>query len=96
MLEIIKDNTEKIKAVCEWYLVDINGNFDNKGEFVWVNEVEISSQYKNNGILKQFIKIIIQKCPQAKFGYFWRKEKYPDRKIRIYHKARWLKLIGGK
>lgn len=95
MLEIIKDTQGNIQAVCEWYLVDENGNFDQKGEFVWINEVEISPQYRNNGILKYFTKTIIEKASTAKFGYFWRQKKYPDRKPRIYHKVRWLKLLKG-
>ena len=94
MLEILRTDRNEIKAVCEWSLVDINGNFSQKGEFVWVSEVEIAPQYRGNGILKSFARIIMGKCPQAKFGYFWRQSKYPGRKPRIYHKARWLKLIG--
>ena len=94
MLEIIHDENGELKAVCEWYLVDGQGNFDNNGEFVWINECEISPQCRNNGILKDFAKTIMEKCPQAKFGYFWRKIKYPNRGIRIYHQARWLKLLN--
>jgi len=94
VIEILKDNKENIKAVCEWQLVDSNGNFKQNGEFVWISEVEISSQYRNNGILKVFARIIMTKAPQAKFGYFWRQKKYPNRKIKIYHKYQWLKLIG--
>ncbi len=93
MIEILRTETGDIKAVCEYYLVDKDGNFDNQGEFVWVNECEISPQYRNNGILKYFTKTIIEKNPTAKFGYFYRLRKYPDRGIRLYHKVRWLKLI---
>ena len=95
MLEILRDEQKNIKAVCEWSLVDEAGHFSQKGEFVWISEVEIAPQYRNNGILKEFVKIVIQRCPEAKFGYFWRQKKYPGRRPKIYHKARWLKLIGG-
>jgi hypothetical protein len=93
MLELIKDEQGNIKACLEWYLVNDKGEFDQQGEFVWVNEVEISPQYRRNGILKEFARIIIKKAPTAKFGYFWRQEKYPNRDMRIYHKVRWLKLL---
>lgn len=96
MLEIIKTNNGEIKACLEWNLVNEKGEFDQKGQFVWVGEVEIAPQYRGNGILKEFARIIMIKCPQAKFGYFWRQGKYPNREIRIYHKMRWLKLLGGK
>jgi hypothetical protein len=95
MLEILHAYDNNIKAVCEWYQVNVNGEFDRNGEFVWVNQVEVSPYFRNENVLKEFIKIIIDKCPKAKFGYFWRKDKYPNRKPRIYHKAQWLKLIGG-
>ncbi len=102
MIEILKDENDNIKAVCEYYIVDIEGHFDKDGEFVWVNEVYINPQYRNSGILQKFFGILINKCPQAKFGYFWRQNKYPDEKfpnrksIRIYTKQQLLKLIGGK
>ena len=95
MLEILKTDDGTIKAVCEWYLVNEKGGYDTAGDMVWVNEVEISPQYRNNGILKYFAKIIMIKCPQAKFAYFHRRKKYPERGIRVYHKMRWLKLTGG-
>ena len=95
MLEVIRNHNGNIKGCCEWYLVNERGEFDNQGEFIWINECEISRKYRNNGLLKEFARIIMRKCPQAKFGYFWRKVKYPDRKPRIYHRARWLKLTGG-
>lgn len=100
MLEILRTSDGTIKAVCEYYVVDVNGFFDAKGLFIWVNELEIAPPFRREGLLKEFIKIIIEKEPQAQFGYFLRYKKYsetdfPLRKhLRIYHKARWLKLLG--
>jgi hypothetical protein len=95
MIEILHTDKGEIKAVCEYYIVDEKGNFDSKGEFVWINEVEISPSFRGNGILKTFAKNIMEREPQAKFGYFWRQYKYPNRRPRIYHRVQWLKLIGG-
>jgi len=95
MLEIIKGDNGELKAVCEYYIVDADGHFDNFGEFVWVNDVYIDPRYRNNGILKSFAKTIMDRVPHATFGYFWRQGKYPGRKFRMYHKARWIKLLGG-
>lgn len=101
MLEILRTDDGSIKGVCEYYVVDEAGNFQANGEFVWVAELEIAPQFRHEGLIKEFIKRIIDKVPQAKFGYFWRQKKYPQEKysvrkhIRIYHKARWLKLLGG-
>lgn len=102
MIEILRTDTGEIKAVAEYYVVNSNGNFKNKGEYIWISEVEIAPQFRGNGILKTFAKNIMLREPQALFGYFWRYKKYsegkhPDRKhIRIYHKFRWLRLINER
>jgi len=93
MLEIIKDELGNIKACLEFYSVNEKGEWDFKGIYCWINEVAVSKSYQNNGCLRKFVKIITSKYPQFQFGYFWRQNKYPDRKIRIYHKARWMKLL---
>ena len=90
MLEIIRDNDKNIIACCEWYLVDINGKMDDKGNYVWINEVEINPSQRGNGLLKKFIKIITDKAPQSEYGYFQRR-KYKDR-VRMYSRKKWLKL----
>ena len=95
MLEVLRDDKNNIKACCEWYLVNINGEYDPKGDMVWVNEVEVSKDFKGYKLFQEFARIIMTKCPQAMFAYFWRKTKYPNRKPKIYHKVQWLKLIGG-
>lgn len=93
MLEVIHDDNKNIIAVCEWWLVDKEGNFDKNGEFIWVAEVEINPLERNKGILKEFIKRLAKKVPQAKFGYFWRLKKYPYRQVRMYSRNKWLSLI---
>lgn len=101
MIEILRTEDGTIKAVCEYYIVDEKGNFKVNGEYAWVNECEIAPQFRGNGILKTFAKIIIEKNEQVQFGYFWREKKYSEKEyplrkhIRIYHKSRWLKLLGG-
>lgn len=91
MLEIIRDEQNNIKACLEWWLVNSDGSFNDKGEFVWVNELEIAPQYRNNGIVKSFIKTIMNKVPTAKAGYFQRR-KYSDR-IKLFTRRQWEKRI---
>ena len=93
MLEIIKDEQGNIKAVCEWWKVNPDGSFNEQGDIVWVAEVEINPSARNNGILKSFIKIITDKEPNAKAGYFWRQRKYLHRKPKLYTRQQWLKLL---
>lgn len=91
MLEIIRDDDGNIKSVCEWSLVNEKGQIDDNGEYVWIHEAEISVNHRNNGSLAKFIKIITDRVPWAKYGYFSRR-KYNDRK-KLYTKEQWLRRI---
>ena len=91
MIEILRDDKENIIAVCEWWLVDKYGNFDKTGEYVWIQELEVNPEYRHKGLYKFFIKIITDKVPWSKYGYFSRR-KYNSR-VRMYSRSKWLKLI---
>ena len=96
MLEIIRDPQGEIKAVCEYYSVNQHGEWKAPplGDHCWINEVEVSKSERNNGCLKRFVEIITDKNPQFKFGYFWRRNKYPNRSARRYTRKQWRQLIG--
>lgn len=94
MLETILDESGNLKACIEWLTYNSNGTLDDLGEGVFIGELYINPNFRGNGVLKQFIKIIISKCPQAKGCFFYRETKYPGRGYRYYTKERWLKLIG--
>ena len=98
MLEILRNIDSSIKAVIEYYIVNSDGSMNDKGEYCWISEMEVSPQYRNNGCLGKFVRIITEKYPQLQFGYFWR-EKYKTSegkwRIKLYTKKQWLKLIGG-
>ena len=99
MLEILKNDTGEIKAVLEWFVVNSQGHLDDKGEYVNIFDMEISSQYRNNGLLKEFFKIILPKVPQAKYGYFERRRRqYKDGRdkllrLKLYTRNEWVKLL---
>ena len=95
MLELIKDDQGNIHAVCEYYVVDKDGHMKDDGEYIWISEVEVAPQYRNNGCLRKFVKIICEKYPNAKAGYFHRLKKYPNRRPRIYTRKQWESLTGG-
>jgi hypothetical protein len=93
MLEVIRNSCGDILACLEWYLVNSDGTWNEKGEFVWIEQLEISSSVNGNGIglIKQFIKKITDQVPWAKAGYF-KRLKY-DERIRLYSRDRWIKLL---
>lgn len=95
MIEIIHSEIGEIKAVLEFYLVDRNGNFLADGSYCWINETYVAPKYRNNGCMRELIRRIIPRVPTAKFGYFGRYKKYPNRPPRIYTREQWLKLSKG-
>ena len=95
MIEILKDENENLLAVCEYYIVDNSGKLKDSGNYIWISDIFVNKSQRNNGILKKFIHIICNRVPWSQFGYFWRKEKYPNRSPHIYSRNQWLKMSGG-
>jgi len=93
MLEIIYKKNGDIKAVCEWWMVNKWGYKDPTGEFVWIEDLEVTKSERNNGSIRAFIKIISDKVPSAKYGYFFRQRKYPGREQKTYTREQWLRRI---
>ena len=93
MLEIIRDKDKNIIAACEYYVVDEKGNWDQKGEFIWVNQLDYSGSVNGHGfgLVKELVKRITKKVPWCKAGYF-KREKYNGR-VRLYSRRMWERLI---
>ena len=93
MQEVLRDSHGEILGCCEFYAVNDKGEYDSKGIYCWINEVEISKSAEHKGLLGQFILIITSKYKQFKFGYFWRLRKYKSRPPHIYTREQWLRRI---
>jgi len=96
MLEIVRNSIGEILGACEFFVVNKDGSLNDKGEYVWINECEVSKSSERKGILAELIRMIIPRCPSANYGYFWRKRKYPQRTPRLYSRRQWLNLIKEK
>lgn len=83
MIEVKKDKQEKVVSYVVWQLVNEKGHFDKHGKFVWVDDLWIHPDYRNNGIIREFINKITEKSG-ANYCYFKRK-KY-DGRMSIYRK----------
>ena len=92
MLEVLKDDKGNLRACCEWWLVNSDGSFNERGNYVWIAELEINPSERFKGLIRYFIKVITDKTPWTRYGYFWRKTKYPDRAPKMYSRRQWLKF----
>lgn len=95
MLEVIRNDNGDMIAVCEWLLLNNQGQLDDTADTMFIGEMEINKQYRGQGILKQVIRNLLIKCPQASKCLFFRKGKYPDRNYSLYTRDKWIKLVGG-
>ena len=84
MIACLRDTEGNITAVIEYLLFNEQGCLDDNGEGMFIGELEINPIHRGNGALKELIKMLLAKCPQAKKCVFFRKTKYPDRERRIY------------
>ena len=86
MIEIIRYSDGKIMAVCEWWLLNDSGQMDPSGKLLWVNELEIVSEARGNGVLRKIILLIHDKVPDDIKVAFVREYKYKGRKPRVWNK----------
>ena len=78
MVNHILDETGKVEAYIVWRLVGTDGIEKGDGEYVFVDELWIHKTAFNKGYIRKFIKIISDKSPTAKHGY-WLRRKHGDR-----------------
>jgi hypothetical protein len=86
MIECIRDEKGNITAVCEWLLFNEKGLIDEKGETIFIGELEVNPEHRRNGCIGRFIKsIVFTKAAHAKRIFWFREYKYPDRGPRFYN-----------
>ena len=91
MIETKTTSEGLIYSYCEYNLVNQTGQKDPNGEYIFIDDLWVHPSYRNNGTIKYYIKVITDKFPQAKYGYFLR-DKYDGRKT-IYTRDKWLETI---
>lgn len=90
MVEVIKDKDDKVIAFCEWNLLDRNGHFDDKGKYVWVQDLWIHDKHRGNGMLRDIInKIALQRAPESIICSF-RRGKH-NKRLRVYGRHKIVK-----
>ncbi|GAG24260.1 unnamed protein product [marine sediment metagenome] len=86
MIELV-NNEHGYSAVCEYVLVDKEGKHQDKGEYIYIADLEVAERYRKKSIIKQLSIQLMRKYPFLKYVY-WEREKhkgkmsfYPVRKL---------------
>lgn len=91
MITKIPDEQGLIIAYCEWRQVAKSGFDKLGGEYIWVNDIWVHSNYTNKGLIHQLIDKIYFIVPDAKFVYF-KRSKYNNR-MRLWTRAKVERLL---
>jgi len=92
MVSVSKDNDGKVIGFLEWRQVGQSGFDKFRGEYLWINDLWIHSDYKNSWpIYRQMMNEALFKGIDVKFIYF-KREKYEGR-IKLYTRERIMKLL---
>ena len=95
MIEVIRNDSGDIIAVCEWLLFNERGIIDDRGDICFIAELEINKSCRGNGVLRQILKGIESKAMTAKRVFYYRENKYPGREVKILPIEMCRKRIGG-
>lgn len=79
MLEVLRNSSGNITAVCEWLPFNERLEIDQNGTVVFIGELEINKEHRGNGVFKKILRKVYDKNPQALVACWYRNIKYPDR-----------------
>ena len=79
MLTVIRDDIGCILAACDWWPVDIDGNWTPNGRYIWVEQLEINSLIDGKDIIRKIIDDIGTRCPWAAGAYWIRRDSTGER-----------------
>src|SRR3990167_4911615 len=82
MVTSLKDIESKIIAYVEWRLVGQSGFDKQNGEYVWINDIWVHNNHRNNNLINRIIDEVMTLAPLAKYCYFRRLKR--NENLRMY------------
>jgi GNAT superfamily N-acetyltransferase len=95
MLEVLRNINGDMIAVCEYLLFD-KGELSDRGETLFISELEINPEHRGKGLIRYFINTILDKYPKFEWCLFCREKKYPERQPKIWNKSQLERLRKGE
>ena len=93
MISVYKDDEGKVIGYLEWRQVGQSGFDKFRGEYLFINEIWIHPDFKNNwAIYRQLMNNALFKAMDAKWMYFTRK-KYSGRVSKLYSRDRLIHIL---
>ena len=90
MLMTLRDAQDRITACCAWYPVDLQGRFDAKGCWVWIEQLELSPGVNSRQCIQRIIQQISELVPYA-LGAYWHRRDSTGQRIHQYRRDQLLR-----
>ena len=92
MLLVHRDAMGYLEAALEFRVVDIKGQLEPSGQFIWVEQLELNPRIDASLHLQRFITEICLHVPQAIWAYWERREK-TGRTLHCYSRSQLCKRV---
>ena len=93
MVSVIHNENDYVIAWCEWRQVGPSGYDVQYGHYIWINELWVHPQHRNQHMISLITEKILFLAPQAKYCYF-KREKYGGRMSKVYPRELFEKLAS--
>jgi len=95
MLAVLKNTEGLIYAYCEYEVLNGQGQFEDDGEYLYIQDVWVHPSERFWGHLQELIQEVDKdKFTKASTKVYWCRHKYKER-VKIFPKSRLIKF-GGK
>ena len=87
MLATIRDERGHLQAACDWWCVNIRGEWDALGSWVYVNQLELSPGVNSARMIRLIIQDIASLVPWV-VGAYWERADKTQEKLHSYSLSR--------
>ena len=73
MLTVMRDAQRRLEVACEWWLVDEQGHWTPRGQYVFLHQLEVNAGVNLHAVRKHLVSTVSLAVPGA-LGVFWKRE----------------------
>lgn len=90
MLWALRSEAKHLEATCEWHLVNEQGQLCADGQYVWIEQFELSQGASMSYCAKRLIEDIARQCPWT-VAVYWRREDKTGHQAHQFSRAQVLR-----
>mgnify|MGYP001567820041 CR=1 FL=1 len=91
MLTVLKGEAGQLQAACDWWLVDALGHWHPLGQYVYLNQLEVSPGVNLHRVRRHLVQEIGRLAPYAT-GVYWERRDSFNTKLRSFRREQLQQL----